>query len=97
MPYVNKATQLEYSAIVSALKDYPATSEGSLNYIITEAILAYYSRTKQKYADMNGVIGALDCAKEEFRRRIVNPYEIQKAFEANMNGADPYEVSGVAV
>lgn len=51
-------------------------TEGELNYAITMFIKNYLKRKeKVSYADYNGVIGVLECAKMELYRRLVAPYE----------------------
>ncbi len=55
---------------------------GELTYLLYVTCLEYCNRIEkpnfQTYAE---VIAALDCAKEEFRRRILNPYEDKKIEE----------------
>lgn len=57
---------------------------GELNYIITILALAYLTKNGVNYTTMNAIIGALDCAKMEFYRKFVVPYEEKKEME---NGA----------
>jgi hypothetical protein len=59
--------------------DVPKTP-GELNYLITELIKMYigYIDKSPNYADMNEVIGVLECCKLEFYRRIVADYEDEK-------------------
>lgn len=49
---------------------------GLLNYAITSLILR--SCELGSYADLNQVVGVLECVKAEFLRRKVNPYEDSK-------------------
>lgn len=64
------------------------TSSGELNYLITQLCLSYLDSCKDQsgimipkdaktnsYNDYNTVVGALECCKLEFVRRLVNPYE----------------------
>lgn len=55
---------------------------GTLNYVITHTILTYWQEGPQNYQRINDIVGALECAKAEFQRRIVAPYEDAK-IEAN--------------
>lgn len=49
---------------------------GELNYLITRLCNDYLvSAVVPGYSAYNDVIGALECAKQEFYRRIVAPYE----------------------
>lgn len=51
---------------------------GELNYVITQTALSYLEDRGESYATINEVIGALECAKLEFYRRLVAPYEDEK-------------------
>ncbi len=53
---------------------------GELNYVITRAIQTYLP-PDMSYQVINDVIGALECAKQEFYRRVVVPYEQEKIEE----------------
>lgn len=53
---------------------------GELNYCITK-LLINFCHTECRYNDFNEVIGALELAKAEFIRRMVNPYEDEKIVE----------------
>jgi hypothetical protein len=55
----------------------PATA-GDLNYLITRQVDAYLARKGVSYANLNEVIGVLECAKLELYRRIVASYEDRK-------------------
>jgi hypothetical protein len=55
----------------------PRTS-GELNYCITELLLSYLGRSAGDYSAMNEIMGALECAKQEFYRRVMVPYENAK-------------------
>ncbi len=64
----------------------PETS-GELNYMITELIVTYLRHNGLCYQTCNDIVGAMDNAKDEFRRRVQHPYENKKIKE---NG-DVYE------
>lgn len=52
---------------------------GELNYVITEAAIAYCETVGLGYDDaINAVVGALECCKLEFYRRVAVPYEERK-------------------
>jgi hypothetical protein len=51
---------------------------GELNYAITEMCLNYAEEFDHRYATYNAIIGALECAKLEFYRRLTAPYEDEK-------------------
>ena len=54
---------------------------GELNYKLTQAVIDYIAANKLSYGTINDVVGALECAKAEFLRRIVTPYENKKLYE----------------
>ena len=59
-----------------------AFTSGELNYIITEVCLGFLSEVpKVLYEDYADVISTLECAKLEFYRRAVAPYEDKKRKE----------------
>ena len=60
----------------------PATP-GELNYAITRLLDGYLvDRGGIRYAYLNEVVGALECAKMELYRRLAAPYEDRKIEEA---------------
>ena len=50
-------------------------NEGELNFAVTRLLLDYLDRRGLSYATLNECVGALECCKCEFVRRVVNPYE----------------------
>lgn len=81
MPYITQEQRLE-------LLDWRAPENaGELNYEITKLLNAYVTHKQPRYQTFNDAMGALEGAKLEFYRRVVAPYENQKAHE---NG-DLYE------
>jgi hypothetical protein len=68
---------------------------GELNYLLTRAVDAYLRRAAERegrirYADLNEVIGVLECAKLELYRRVAAPYEDEKMAESG----DVYGAAG---
>ena len=60
----------------------PETS-GELNYAITKLVDEYLIRKGGiRYANLNEVIGVLECAKLELYRRVAAPYEDKKVAES---------------
>lgn len=51
---------------------------GELNYRLTQLALIYVEYRGLNYATINDVVGAFECAKAEFIRRVVAPYEDAK-------------------
>lgn len=52
---------------------------GEINYVITTMLVAYLNRVGHNYANMNEVIGALECCKMELYERVIKDYEKIKA------------------
>jgi hypothetical protein len=50
-------------------------TEGELNFVISSLIKFMILKKEKSYATFNSVIGVLECAKLEFYRRKVAPYE----------------------
>ena len=75
MPYITqeRRTVLANKGIV--------LSPGELNYLLTDCINRYYLFNEFNYQKINDVIGALECAKLEFYRRVAVPYENAKLAE----------------
>lgn len=72
MPYL---TQEARTKVID--NGFKATQAGELNYVITLIIKEYWQHDP-RYQTANDIVGALECAKQEFIRRIVNPYEDEK-------------------
>jgi hypothetical protein len=77
MPYITADARARLEA-----GGKPETA-GELNYAITRLVDAYLSRSGEfRYANLNEVIGALECAKLELYRRVAAPYEDHKRAES---------------
>lgn len=74
MPYIKRYDREGLEPLSS-----PKTP-GELNYVITLLIRDYWIRTGN-YQGINDIIGALECAKMEFNRRVAVPYENDKILE----------------
>ena len=60
---------------------YP-TDAGDINYMISQIINKFIAyRGGLKYAVINEIVGALECAKLEMYRRLAAPYEDTKIDE----------------
>ncbi len=76
MPYITIAARAELDG-----GRKPANA-GELNYAITRLVDQYLvDRGGLRYAWLNEVIGALECAKLELYRRLAAPYEDHKLAE----------------
>lgn len=81
MPYVDEST----ANMLDVSMD-PQTP-GELNYTLSRLALDYFKSTRQKYSDMAEVVAAFECAKLEFYRRVMAPYE---SLQAALPGRDLY-------
>jgi len=72
MPYITQERRKTLGVVESE-----AANAGELNYEITHLINSYFNINKN-YQSINDVLGALEGAKLEFYRRIVEPYENRK-------------------
>jgi len=70
MPYVDKEARVRLDG------DAAPQNAGELNYVITRCVDEYLiQKGSLRYANINEVIGVLECAKLELYRRIAVPYE----------------------
>lgn len=74
MPYVTRVVRFELE------NRYPETC-GELNYKITKELVRFIETRGLSYQTINDILGALEGAKAEFYRRVVVPYESQKAHD----------------
>lgn len=73
MPYILEKDR------ASLVKDERSPdSAGELNFVITCLIEDYRDRFGTTYKILNEIMGVLECAKSEFYRRVVIPYEDDK-------------------
>jgi hypothetical protein len=82
MPYIpqNVREALNDNLTFEGL-DWVPENAGELNFLIS-TFIANYIRTKGlKYAVVNEMVGALECAKMELNRVIIGPYEDIKIAE----------------
>jgi len=81
MPYILKEDRARLDTAIDNLANLikPEQRAGELNYIINRLMLKLVGQAK--YADINELMGALECAKIEFYRRKAAPYEDKKAVE----------------
>lgn len=74
MPYINEEAKRH-------LEETGPETAGQLNYAFTKMICWYLKLKGLNYQTCNDIVGALDNAKDEFRRRIQHPYEDRKIAE----------------
>lgn len=83
MPYINKEDRELYDDVIDTLAyklDSCSWDEGHINYVITRLLKEAWA-FRRRYSMINRVIGAIECAKLEFYRRVAVPYEDEKIEE----------------
>ena len=61
--------------------DWIPENAGELNFVVSTFIANYIRNKGLKYAVVNEMVGALECAKMELNRVIIGPYEDIKIAE----------------
>lgn len=90
MPYIPQSDRDRLGHAIDALNyefGRSGVTNGELNWLLTRVCQGYVTRHGTSYNTLSDVIKALECAKLEFYRRAVAPYEDRKA---NENG-DVYQ------
>jgi hypothetical protein len=83
MPYIKAEERKVYDDVLEELADtlkavMVESLDGHLNYIITVLLKRLYT---PRYFNYNRAMGVLECAKQEFYRRVVAEYENDKIRE----------------
>jgi hypothetical protein len=73
MPYIK---QYDRDCLILGSKR-PQTA-GELNFKITRLVTQYLESKGKSYQTLNEITGVLECAKQEFYRRVIAPYEDEK-------------------
>ncbi len=74
MPYIKKDDRPKFNAAATEIAG-KAECAGDLNYAITVILHSYLKRKGVKYANVNELIGMMECCKLELYRKIGAPYE----------------------
>lgn len=90
MPYIAQKDRAKLDKVVKVAKDMGLNdlAPGEFNYLITELLIEVVGTPS--YTRMSQYMNVLTDAREEYRRRVMNPYEDQKIFE---NGDCKYPIS----
>lgn len=81
MPYIRQDKRPELFALATQLGQ-KVKFEGEVNYAVTTILKEWMARNGGvRYANINAVVGILECVKQEFYRRIAAPYEDCKCAE----------------
>lgn len=81
MPYIKPEDRLRLARQIDNGREPEITTAGELNYLITKLLITYLQQHELNYATCNDIVGALDNAKDEFKRRIQDKYEDQKIYQ----------------
>ena len=82
MPYISQKDRLRLNDLISQL-DQQVHGYGDLNYVITCLCQMYIKRHGLNYGNLNGVMGVLECSKQELCRTVISKYE---DFKIQTNG-----------
>ena len=74
MPYLNERRREDFEPALTNMT-LNVTHPGDLNYIINVLGRELARTLGDNYNAHNDVIGAMECAKQEYYRRVVAPYE----------------------
>jgi hypothetical protein len=90
MPYIRKEERKRYNETIDTitrllLDKFPGDNNkyfqvGDLNYIVSSIIWKLFN-VHPSYTRGNELVGVLECVKQEFIRRKLNPYEDLKITE----------------
>lgn len=72
MPYIVRERRIGLHALPLA------TNAGELNYLISMLFIRYWENSQKNYQAINDIVGAVEGAKAEFQRQVVNKYEDEK-------------------
>ena len=78
MPYILQNNRDRLDVFIDGTEPLDA---GELNYMFTRLAQKYLNKHGERYQYINDIVGALECAKLEFYRRLVAPYEDTKITE----------------
>lgn len=78
MPYLKIENRGYFIPLLEHLNHCAIANGGELNFLFTEIIKQYMQTHSKDYRTCNDIVGALECCKQEFYRRIVGPYENEK-------------------
>tara|TARA_R110000824_G_scaffold5793_7_gene26660 strand:+ start:8168 stop:8449 length:282 start_codon:yes stop_codon:yes gene_type:complete len=84
MPYIEKKDRLTLDYSIESLAIRISTYDeiaGRFNYSISRMIDIILGQRGLNYANVNEIVGALECIKLELYRRIASPYEDKKIEE----------------
>ena len=81
MPYIELKDRLAFEQILNDFGNLISNrgiSRGELNFLFTKLSLMYIEKHGKSYSTLADIIGTFECAKMEFYRKSVVPYEEKK-------------------
>ena len=78
MPYISEENRVALNEAILQLGAALSTMEGfagNLNYSVSKIINNHLNHKGLNYANLNEIVGVLDCIKMELYRRVAAPYE----------------------
>lgn len=78
MPYINRDRQSDFEELVKMARQQRIDNPGELNYLFSAMVLEFLRQHGFNYTQMNAVVGVYECAKDEFQRQVLHPYENEK-------------------
>jgi len=80
MPYIKQEKRRQIDPLIENLFEH-LNDEGDFNYTITKLMHKYIHLKGLKYQHCNAIMGVVECAKQEFYRKVVSKYEEKKIQE----------------
>jgi hypothetical protein len=87
MPYIKKIDRIKYNNTIDKLchefEHHTKLNKipvGDMNYVFSTIVNKLFDE-HPSYQRANDLVGMLECVKQEFIRRKVNPYEDEKIHE----------------
>ena len=82
MPYIDRYLRIKYDESIRKIVRELADSEksGEITYVLF-SVLSELCKLRGKelnYEYLNSLLGSIECAKSEYVKRILEPYEDQK-------------------
>lgn len=75
MPYIRLAGRNRLDNGLHAMLQYMPVDAGELNYVLTRICDTFINTKGKNYQNLNEVVGAIECVKQELYRRVIAPYE----------------------
>jgi len=82
MPYISPPRREVYSQLKHQIKQTRLDSVGEMTYLFDLIADIYMSQHTFDYLHLAQVVGAFECAKSEFLRKMVNDYEDLKEVQS---------------